>query len=649
MISSDLLRYKIDYKNKKIHPLLCPLDNNSAECQLSIKIIEIFNECYNNKSSKEKLNYMTKLLEHTYKDYKLVRGLYSILEKKCIFKSVFEDDRKTDVHNNFNFSSKKDTVKKLTPADLRRMVFEESALSNVATTESKRNEIIGAVSNKLEIDTGTTLRLMWSDLEENTVIYNFNPPDPLILLFQYNISLIQTLLFNCLKIEIKIDSSKSIGSIWKDILRQVKRLGLMYWLEINPDKTGNIICTVEGASNVINLTERYGNSIAKLIPLIFKADDWSLKADILKTTNNGNKTIYDFEISKSRYSDKISFETPKASISKYGQQIGGKNNAEKKTNETVYNAKSTTNNDRLFMDNFENNSTISYDSNIEKTFAQKFELFSTGWSIEREPEPLISKSKTAFISDFILTKHENKVLVEIIGFWTSEYLERKIQKIAQVIENYNNNNFYMILIVNFENLAMYETNHTHHLSNIKNKSNVLIISYKNQNIPFKEIIPFLKTIEKKYTDKNFEDKIDKNRVLQEINAILNKFRGSPMTHITLRDLNETLKSNQNEIDPIFNLEEIVGNNSEFKGLIEGIIKSNELIIVKDTIFKETSVRENCKELRDKKIENLKDACDFLTIKRISERIQIDLLIFMGFKIYWNGLDYSESKIVFSEQ
>ena len=122
-----------------------------------------------------------------------------------------------------------------------------------------------------------------------------------------------------------------------------------------------------------------------------------------------------------------------------------------------------------------------------------------------------------------------------------------------------------------------------------------------------------------------------------------------MIHITLRDLNETLKSNQRDLDPSFNLEEIVENNSEFKGLIEGIIKSHGLIIVKETIFKETSVKENCKELRDKKIENLKDACDFLTIKRISERIQIDLLIFMGFKIFWNGLDYSKSKVVFGEQ
>jgi len=649
MITSELLRYKIDYKNKKIYPLLCSLDNNSAEYKIAKKIIEIFTECYNNKSSKEKLDYMIKLLEHPYNDYKLVRGLYSILERKCTFKSVFEDDRKTGNHNNFNFPSEKYIAKKLTPTDVRKMVFEESALGNIATTEGKRKEIIETVSNKLEIDTETILKLMWSDLEENTIIYSFNSPDPLVLLFQYNISLIQTLLFNCLKIEIKIDSGKSIGLIWKETLRQVKRLGLMYWLEIDPDNTNSIICTVEGASNVIKLTEKYGNSIAKLVPLIFKANSWSLKAGILKTTHNGNKTVYDFEISKNLYSDKVSFETLKALISKEGQEFRDQNNAGGKTNETDYSNKSTTNNDFFFMDNFDNNSTASYDSNIEKTFAKKFELFNTGWYIEREPQPLISKSKTAFISDFILTKHENKVMVEIIGFWTSEYLERKIQKIVQVIENYNNNNFYMILIINNENLATYATNHTHHLSSIINKGNILIVSYKNESIPFKEVIPFLKTIEKKYMNNSLENRIDKNMILQETDKILNEFRGSPMEHVTLRGLSENLKLTQNDIDPIFNLEEIAENNSEFKGLIEDIIKSNGLTIVKDTVFKETFVKENCKELRDKKIENLKDACDFLTIKKISERIHIDLLIFMGFKIYWDGLDYSKSKVVFSQQ
>ena len=62
-------------------------------------------------------------------------------------------------------------------------------------------------------------------------------------------------------------------------------MGLMYWLEINSDTIengkSNIVCIVEGAMNILKLTEKYGNSIAKLVPLIIKASDWNIKANIL--------------------------------------------------------------------------------------------------------------------------------------------------------------------------------------------------------------------------------------------------------------------------------------------------------------------------------------------------------------------------------
>ncbi len=656
MIPSDLLRYKIEYKNNKIYPLLCSLDSNSSEYQVTKKIIEIFDECYINKDTKDKLNYTIKLLEYTHKDYKLVRGLYSILEKKCTFKSVFENDNNTEHHN---FIPLNGMVTRLTPTEIRRIVFEESALNNIAVTEDKRFKILNTISNKLDTNIQTTIKLMWSDLEENTIIYSYSSPEPQTLLLFYNISLIQALLFNCLRIEIKINSNKSIGLLWKEILREIKRLGLMYWLETDPNNTinddkNNIICIVEGALNVIKLTEKYGNSIAKLVPLIFKATNWSIKADILRESSNGNKTIYNFEMSEQSHSDKVSakiLEKIQESQKQNQKQTINYEKTGKEKKEMIHGSKSISN-DEIFFDNkFENDNsnTISYDSNIEKIFAQKFELFNTGWAIEREPEPLITKFKTAFISDFILTKYENKVLVEIIGFWTSEYLERKIQKITQIIENYNNNNFYIILIINFENLAMYETNQIHPFSNIKNKSNVLIISYKSENIPFKEIIPFLKNIERKYIDQNFENIIDKTKAVQEINEILKEFKSSFNTIITFEDLDKTISSDRKNLDSSFNLKKVMENNHEFKSLFEKKISENELVIVKEFIFKETFVKETCNELRDKKISNLKDACDFLLIKKISEKIHLDVLIFMGFKIYWNGLDYSASKINFCHQ
>lgn len=187
MIPSDLLRYKIDYKNNKIYPLLCSLDSNSSEYKVAKKIIEIFDECNINKDNKDKLNYTIKLLEYTYKEYKLVRGLYSILEKKCTFKSVFENDKNIEP---LNSNPLKEIITKLTPTQTRRIVFEESALNNIAVTEDKRFNILNTVSEKLDTNIQTIIKLMWSDLEENTIIYNYSSPDPQTLLLFYNISLI---------------------------------------------------------------------------------------------------------------------------------------------------------------------------------------------------------------------------------------------------------------------------------------------------------------------------------------------------------------------------------------------------------------------------------------------------------------------------
>ncbi len=649
MISSDLLRYRIDYRNNKIYPLLCSIDNNSSEYQLAKKIIEIFDECYLNRNSKDILNYKIKLLEYSEKDYKLIRGLYSILEKKCVFKPLFENEKNINLQSS---DTLKEIITKLTPTDIRRMVFQESALNNIAVTDNKRYEILNKVSFKLNTNMETIRMLMWSDLEENTTIYNYNHLDPKLLLLYYNISLIQTLLFNCLRIEIKINSMKSVGLLWKGILREIKRLGLMYWLEIDTNNTNNnnkndIICTVEGPLTIIKLTEKYGNSIAKLVPLIFKAPNWSIKADILRISSSGNKTTYNFEISEQSHSDKISTKIlEKIQEDQNKQQTTNYEKTFKEKKDLSY-ENTVINKDEFFFDSELNNNyntIVSYDSNIEKIFAQKFELFNTGWLIEREPEPLITKFKTAFISDFNLSKYQNKVLVEIIGFWTKEYLERKIQKIIQIIENYNSDNFYMILIINFENLAMYETEQIYSFSSIRNKNNVLIISYKNEYISFQEIIPFLKRIERKYIEQHFENYIDKNKIIQEINIILKEFKNSHNLKITLEDINKIIVLNQKKLESSFNLKKVMENNNEWNNLVIEKIVENELIKIKDVVFKKAFIKEIYKGLNDKKIDNLKDACDFLLVKKISEKIHIDLLISMGFEINWNGLDYSESKI-----
>ncbi|HEY3449459.1 MAG TPA: DUF790 family protein [Myxococcales bacterium] len=66
-----------------------------------------------------------------------------------------------------------------------------------------------------------------------------------------------------------------------------------------------------------------------------------------------------------------------------------------------------------------------FDSSIEEGFAKKFGEVRDGWTLERESE-VLHEGQTAFVPDFVL-RHEDgtEVLLEIVGFWTPEYLAAK--------------------------------------------------------------------------------------------------------------------------------------------------------------------------------------------------------------------------------
>ncbi|HZU01121.1 MAG TPA: DUF790 family protein [Ktedonobacteraceae bacterium] len=77
-----------------------------------------------------------------------------------------------------------------------------------------------------------------------------------------------------------------------------------------------------------------------------------------------------------------------------------------------------------------------FDSSIEASFAEAFRALANsqgvdGWRLEREPEPLLL-DQSIFIPDFALTRAQRRVYVEILGFWTPAYRERKIQKLQQL-------------------------------------------------------------------------------------------------------------------------------------------------------------------------------------------------------------------------
>jgi predicted nuclease of restriction endonuclease-like RecB superfamily len=73
-----------------------------------------------------------------------------------------------------------------------------------------------------------------------------------------------------------------------------------------------------------------------------------------------------------------------------------------------------------------------YDSLLEEKFAKNFNKLKSEWRLEQETE-IVNLKDTVFIPDFTI-KHKDDgrvALFEIVGFWRSDYLRRKIDKIRR--------------------------------------------------------------------------------------------------------------------------------------------------------------------------------------------------------------------------
>jgi predicted nuclease of restriction endonuclease-like RecB superfamily len=337
MLTSDLLVTRIS--KGRIVPVYAPLDQDNLEIARSV--IEVFQQ-HMEKTYGELATELEGVEEI---NYRLIRGLAQILERRCIIET--------------------DSV--IDPIAARRSVFEES--KGFVADDGERNRVLHEAARKLSIDSVDLENALCADHEGNLIIKDFQPLAPETLLKQYNLSLAQTLLFRATGMEIQIEDN------YQPVFRKIKQLGLMYSIE-----DGKI--TLEGSISLFKLTERYGSAFAKLLPTLMKSTKWSLRAGISRNTFRG-KRILDFTIDH--------------------------------THRPIFGIES-------------DEPEVSFDSSIEADFYQHG--FS-GWTVKREPA-VLRAGQFAFIPDFSLEHNGKTIYVEIIGFWTPEYLKHKIQKLNQL-------------------------------------------------------------------------------------------------------------------------------------------------------------------------------------------------------------------------
>ena len=417
------------------------------------------------------------------------------------------------------------------PKTVRKYVYEKGYV----TTEEERRSVLKEASQEFGVPVEDLESAFWADREEYQLVASLAAITPVELIKLYNLSLTQTLLFDALSLEF------STAGNYQEIFRMIKYLGLMYEVEsVAPE---SLITRVTGPASLFKKTKKYGTSLAKLLPRIVRAPSWKIKAKI-ETTIGGEPRIYLFELS----------DTKKG----------------------------------LFPDVIEQPE--HFDSAVEEDFVKRFSSLRKDWEIKREPT-ILKTGPSVMIPDFSLKRRGKTCYIEIIGFWTPEYLEKKIEKVKLLNEQ-------ITLCVN-KDLQCTKKDFQ--------KENVDIIFY-DKKVPMKPILEKIRKIESEQLQKEQEEL--SKRTLEFSQEVTSLTDIAQMYNVGVETVKKVLETSK-------------------KGVVVG-----------DAFVKYTVLQKIQKEL-----EHLEDM-QFPTVKKVLDTYGVDETVLkkVGYEIEWKTLDIKNALV-----
>jgi predicted nuclease of restriction endonuclease-like RecB superfamily len=334
-------------------------------------------------------------------DYKIVQGLAKLLQDECEF----------------------EIVAPVEPREIREALFAKANESYPVVRQptlgddTRKLEVYSAVADRLGISLEECYRGMYADLEENKRLVRFGnrivdghdtaddtttatrltgdsresyAEDTITvdwLLTRYNLALAQAVLYDATEMRVRVWDS------FNTVFSYVKLFGLMhriYPIDAEGDRVRSTDEAVgyeailDGAASLFSQTQKYGIRMANFLPALPLCDRWEMHADILDDTRGvrgATATTQSFDLD---HTDDIS--------SHYSAQG-------------------------------------EFDSDVERTLARKWERATTDWQLVREDD-VLDLGDEVMIPDFALEHPDGRrAILEIVGFWTPEYLEDKLAKI----------------------------------------------------------------------------------------------------------------------------------------------------------------------------------------------------------------------------
>ncbi|WP_434521934.1 DUF790 family protein [Halorubrum sp. AS12] len=258
------------------------------------------------------------------------------------------------------------------PRRVRRAAFEAAEAVGVAS-EAEREDAVDRAADALGIESADVDASLYADRDVNQVLVDGDVRwDPDSLLEQYDLSLAQTALFDATEVRVRSNDPKRLVSA-------VKRLRLMYEVEQTPEGRELV---VTGPDRLFSRTRRYGTAFARLLRTVAESAEWELTATIDDRGRERTMRLSDGDVS---------------------------------------------------VPDVEPVAEPDFDSGVESDFAGRVRGLDLDWTLVREPEPL-ETGASVMIPDFAFDyDHADfRLFFEVMGFWTPEYVAKKLGQLADV-------------------------------------------------------------------------------------------------------------------------------------------------------------------------------------------------------------------------
>jgi hypothetical protein len=235
---------------------------------------------------------------------------------------------------------------------------------------------------------------------------------------------------------------------------------------------------------------------------------------------------------------------------------------------------------------------------VEERFATDFKSLDIGWTLRREPCALITKAGTGvIIPDFVFEKGNLKVYMEIVGFWTENYLKKKFEKLNAVKDR--------IIVAVDETLVC---------SRLKEKENMNLIYFKNK-IPMNKIVKILK----EYEDSAVQEELKRLDIEQMSTGDIEKLKVINGDVVTV----ETVAKQ-------FNISPEAARIMEFKDyrlLGDEFISLEKIQRIKGKLGEQTTYSKACEIIRDEGI-----------------KCAVGVLQALNYKVKWKNLEEMDARV-----